>query len=35
MIVSNDNYRDLQSESEDYKRLVEERILMYSFVGDR
>ncbi|CAG0923429.1 unnamed protein product, partial [Notodromas monacha] len=35
IVVSNDNYRDLASESPDYKRVVEERILMYSFVNDR
>jgi len=35
IVVSNDNYRDLTIESNDFKRIVEERILMYSFVNDR
>lgn len=35
IVVSNDNYRDLISECPEYKRIVEERILMYSFVNDR
>lgn len=35
IVVSNDNYRDLVSESLDFKKVVEERILMYSFVNDR
>lgn len=34
IVVSNDNYRDLVSESPEYKRVVEERLLMYSFVND-
>lgn len=34
IVVSNDNYRDL-NESPEYKRVVEERLLMYSFVNDR
>jgi ribonuclease ZC3H12 len=35
IVVSNDNYRDLLQESTDFKKVVEERILMYSFVNDR
>lgn len=35
IVVSNDNYRDLLQESCEFKKVVEERILMYSFVNDR
>ncbi|XP_067010974.2 probable ribonuclease ZC3H12D isoform X2 [Anabrus simplex] len=35
IVVSNDNYRDLVQESPEFRRVVEERILMYSFVNDR
>lgn len=35
IVVSNDNYRDLALESPEFKRVVEQRILMYSFVNDR
>ncbi|KAI1286839.1 putative ribonuclease ZC3H12C [Halotydeus destructor] len=35
IVVSNDNYRDLVNENPEYKKLVEERLLMYSFVNDR
>ncbi|CAN0300811.1 unnamed protein product [Lampetra fluviatilis] len=35
VIVSNDNYRDLQSEKVEWRRFVEERLLMYSFVNDK
>ncbi|ELU17590.1 hypothetical protein CAPTEDRAFT_22887, partial [Capitella teleta] len=35
VVVSNDHYRDLMSENAEYKKLVEERLLMYSFVNDR
>lgn len=35
IVVSNDNYRDLLQESSEFKKVVEERILMYSFVNDR
>ena len=35
IVVSNDNYRDLISENPEYRKIVEERILMYSFVNDR
>uniref|UniRef100_A0A8C5LXF3 NEDD4-binding protein 1 n=1 Tax=Leptobrachium leishanense TaxID=445787 RepID=A0A8C5LXF3_9ANUR len=34
IIVSNDTYRDLQSEKPDWKKFIEERLLMYSFVND-
>ena len=35
VIVSNDTYRDLQSEKPEWKRCIEERLLMYSFVNDK
>lgn len=35
IVVSNDNYRDLANENADFKKVVEERVLMYSFVNDR
>ncbi|XP_061106140.1 probable ribonuclease ZC3H12B isoform X2 [Conger conger] len=35
IIVSNDNYRDLQNEKPEWKRFIEERLLMYSFVNDK
>lgn len=35
IVVSNDNYRDLISENPEFKKVVEERLLMYSFVNDR
>lgn len=35
IVVSNDNYRDLAQENNEYRKVVEERILMYSFVNDR
>jgi len=35
VIVSNDNYRDLVTESQDFRKAIEERLLMYSFVNDR
>ncbi|KAJ3646522.1 hypothetical protein Zmor_024107 [Zophobas morio] len=35
IVVSNDNYRDLCQESTEFRKVVEERILMYSFVNDR
>lgn len=34
VIVSNDTYRDLQSEKPEWKKFIEERLLMYSFVND-
>lgn len=35
VVVSNDNYRDLVAEKAAYKRVVEERQLMYTFANDR
>lgn len=35
IVVSNDNYRDLAQENPEFRRIVEERILMFSFVNDR
>lgn len=35
IVVSNDNYRDLAIENPDFRKVVEERLLMYSFVNDR
>nr|DBA26738.1 TPA: hypothetical protein GDO54_010960 [Pyxicephalus adspersus] len=35
IIVSNDNYHDLQSENVDWKRFIEKRLLMYSFVNNK
>ncbi|XP_028048691.1 probable ribonuclease ZC3H12D isoform X3 [Monomorium pharaonis] len=35
VVVSNDNYRDLAQENPEFRRVIEERILMYSFVNDR
>lgn len=35
VVVSNDNYRDLIQECPEFRKVVEERILMYSFVNDR
>ncbi|KAM6185243.1 putative ribonuclease ZC3H12D [Rhynchocyon petersi] len=35
VIVSNDNYRDLQSENPQWKWFIEQRLLMFSFVNDR
>uniref|UniRef100_A0A3B4B8L2 C3H1-type domain-containing protein n=1 Tax=Periophthalmus magnuspinnatus TaxID=409849 RepID=A0A3B4B8L2_9GOBI len=35
IIVSNDNYRDLANEKPEWKRFIEERLLMYSFVNDK
>ncbi|XP_068156060.1 probable ribonuclease ZC3H12C [Drosophila tropicalis] len=34
IIVSNDNYRDLILESNEYRKVVQERLLMYTFVND-
>ncbi|MEE6484044.1 hypothetical protein FKM82_013736 [Ascaphus truei] len=34
VIVSNDTYRDLQSERLEWKKFIEERLLMYSFAND-
>ncbi|XP_006891738.1 PREDICTED: probable ribonuclease ZC3H12D [Elephantulus edwardii] len=35
VIVSNDNYRDLQNENPEWKWFIEQRLLMFSFVNDR
>ncbi|XP_010871829.2 ribonuclease ZC3H12A [Esox lucius] len=35
IIVSNDTYRDLQGERPEWKRFIEKRLLMYSFVNDK
>lgn len=35
VIVSNDTYRDLQSERPEWKHCIEEGLLMYSFVNDK
>ncbi|KAF7475188.1 putative ribonuclease ZC3H12D [Marmota monax] len=35
IIVSNDNYRDLQNENPEWKWFIEQRLLMFSFVNDR
>lgn len=35
IVVSNDTYRDLQNERPDWKKFIEERLLMYSFVNDK
>ena len=35
IVVSNDNNRELVNEKPEYKKVIEERILMYTFVNDR
>lgn len=35
VIVSNDSYRDLQSENPEWRWFIEQRLLMFSFVNDR
>lgn len=35
IVVSNDNYRDLAAENPEFRKVVEERLLMFSFVNDR
>lgn len=35
VIVSNDMYRDLHGKEPEWKRFIEERLLMYSFVNDK
>ncbi|XP_035501288.1 probable ribonuclease ZC3H12C [Scophthalmus maximus] len=35
IIVSNDNYRDLANERPEWKKFIDERLLMYSFVNDK
>jgi ribonuclease ZC3H12 len=34
IIVSNDNYRDLWNENNEWKRHIETSLLQYSFIGD-
>ncbi|XP_020492338.2 probable ribonuclease ZC3H12D [Labrus bergylta] len=35
IIVSNDNYRDLQTENPQWKKFIEDRLLMYTFANDK
>jgi len=35
IVVSNDNYRELVHDKPEYKKVIEEKILMYTFVNDR
>lgn len=35
IVVSNDNYRDLLNENQEFRTVVHERLLMYTFVNDR
>ena len=35
VIVSNDNFRDLKAESHEWKKVIEQRLLMYTFVDDK
>uniref|UniRef100_A0A663FHF0 Zinc finger CCCH-type containing 12A n=1 Tax=Aquila chrysaetos chrysaetos TaxID=223781 RepID=A0A663FHF0_AQUCH len=35
IVVSNDTYRDLQNERPEWKKFIEESLLMYSFVNDK
>ena len=35
IIVSNDNYRDLANEKTEWKKFIDERLLMYTFVNDK
>ncbi|XP_053124838.1 endoribonuclease ZC3H12A [Hemicordylus capensis] len=35
IVVSNDVYRDLQTERPEWKKFIEERLLMYSFANDK
>lgn len=34
IVVSNDNYRDLQQENPKWRKFIEERLLMYTFAND-
>ena len=34
IIVSNDNFKRFINQSEEFKQIVEERVLMYSFIDD-
>jgi len=35
VVVSNDNFKDLFNEKPEFRKVIEERILMYSFANDR
>ena len=35
VIVSNDNFRDLMAENYEWKKVIEQRLLMYTFVDDK
>lgn len=35
IIVFNDNYRDLVNEKLEWKKFIDERLLMYLFVNDK
>ena len=35
IIVSNDNFRDLEKENPEWKQVIDQRLLMYTFVNDR
>lgn len=35
IVVSNDNYRDLQTENPQWKKFIEERLLMYTFANNK
>lgn len=35
VVVSNDNFRDLMNENHDWKKVIEQRLLMYTFVDDK
>ena len=35
VIVSNDNFRDLMAESHEWKKVIDQRLLMYTFVDDK
>ena len=34
VLVTNENFRDAASESEDFRRIVEERTLIFSYIND-
>ena len=35
IVVSNDTYRDLQGENPEWRRFIEQSLLMYFFVNDK
>ncbi|XP_022081675.1 probable ribonuclease ZC3H12D isoform X2 [Acanthaster planci] len=35
IIVSNDHFRDIQNEKPEWRKIIDERLLMYSFVNDQ